>query len=91
MDRIQQLMERKIVVFGIPRSEQKLHNMLFNMNHFPLSEPEVRKAIFLALNRESMVNRFMKDVGLVANMLFTETSPFTSNRFIKRNIILRKH
>lgn len=83
MDRIRQLMERKIVVFGIPRWEEKLHNMLFNINHFPLSEPEVRKAIFMALNRESMVNRFMKDVGSVTNMLFRETSPYYEKSLYK--------
>lgn len=76
MYRILELMAGKIVVFTVPRPETKLYTLLFNLNRFPLSEPEVRTAISLALNRPEIVQRVMLDIGKVANTLIPETNPF---------------
>lgn len=76
MYRILELMAGKIVVFTVPRPETKLYTLLFNLNRFPLSEPEVRTAISLALNRQEIVQRVMLDIGKVANTLIPETNPY---------------
>jgi peptide/nickel transport system substrate-binding protein len=57
--------------------------MLFNVNRFPLSEPEVRRAILLAIDRQEIVERYMKDVGEVANTLIPETNPYYERSLYK--------
>lgn len=74
--RIRELMGQRIALFPVPRPETKVYTLLFNLSRFPFSEPEVRQAINLALNRQDMVNRFMKDVGQVAHTLLPESSPY---------------
>ncbi|GEM_PF-3417730 len=74
--RIHDLMGSRLYVFLIPRSEQKVYTMLFNVHRFPFTEPEVRQAIFLALNRREIVQRFMKDMGRIANTLIPDNNPF---------------
>lgn len=74
--RIRELMGQRMALFPVPRPETKVYTMLFNLTRFPFSEPEVRQAVNLALNRQDIVNRFMKDVGKVANTLLPESSPY---------------
>ena len=74
--RIHDLMGSKLYVFLIPRPERKVFTMLFNVRRFPFSEPEVRRAIYLALNRKELVQRFMKDIGKVANTLLPDNDPY---------------
>lgn len=73
--RLHNLMENKLVIFRIQRPEVKVYTMLFNMNRFPLSEPEVRQAIYLALHRKEIVHQLMEGIGKVANTLIDETNP----------------
>lgn len=83
MYRILELMAGRIVVFSVPRPETKVYTMLFNLNRFPLSEPEVRRAILLTLNRPEMVERFMQDVGKVAHTILPETNPYYERSLYK--------
>lgn len=85
MYRILELMAGKIVVFSVPRPETKLYTLLFNLNRFPLSEPEVRTAISLALNRQDIMERVMLDVGKIANTLIPETNPFYERTLYREN------
>jgi ABC-type transport system substrate-binding protein len=83
MFRIMELMGDKIVAYNVPRTENKLYSMLFNVNRFPLSEPEVRRAILLAIDRDEIVERYMKDVGEVANTLIPASNPYYERSLYK--------
>jgi ABC-type transport system substrate-binding protein len=83
MYRILELMADKIVAFNVPRPENKVYTILFNVNRFPLSDPDARRAILLAIDRAEIVERFMKDVGEVANTLIPATSPYYERSLYK--------
>lgn len=74
-DRLFELMSNKMIMFGIPRRETRVYTLLFNVTKFPLSESEVRKAIYLAINRKNIVTKFAKNVGSVATSLFEPGNP----------------
>lgn len=73
--RIHELMGRKILVFTVPRPEKKLYFLLFNLRQFPFSEPEVRQAIMLGINRKQIIKRFTNQNGHLAHTIFDEESP----------------
>ncbi|NOX36074.1 MAG: ABC transporter substrate-binding protein [Calditrichaeota bacterium] len=73
--RINQLMGRKIIVFSVPRPEKKLYYMLFNLHKFPFTEPEVRRAILMGINRKQITRRILDKNGDMALTLFDEKSP----------------
>ncbi|RMF54999.1 MAG: hypothetical protein D6748_15760, partial [Calditrichaeota bacterium] len=82
--RIHDLMGRKLYIFLIPRPERKVYTLNFNLHRFPFSEPEVRKAIYLALNREELVKRFLKDIGRVANTLIPDNNPYYEHELFQK-------
>lgn len=70
------LLGTRMAVFRIPRTEIKFSSLLFNVNRFPLSEPEVREAIYRSINRRQIVERYLKDTGSLANTILKESNPY---------------
>ena len=70
------LLGTRMAVFGIPRTEIKFSSLLFNLNRFPLSEPEVREAVYRSINRRQIVERYLKDTGSLANTMLKESNPY---------------
>lgn len=70
------LLGTRMAVFRIPRTEIKFSSLLFNLNRFPLSEPEVRQAIYRSINRRQIVERYVKDTGSLANTVLKESNPY---------------
>lgn len=81
---IYDLMGSRIVVFGIPRTEVQVTVMLFNVKSFPLSQSEVRQAIYAAVNRRQIVDRFISSTAEVANTLVPASSPHYKKSLFNR-------
>ncbi len=81
--RLSNLMGSRAVFFRIPRPEVKLYAVLFNVTQFPFSEPEVRRAISVAVNRAGIVDRYMKEYGRPARTLLKDTSPYYDRYLFK--------
>ncbi len=79
--RLHELLGKKLTVFTIPRPERKLFTLLFNVNTPPLSDPVVRQAISRAINRKSIIDKFMSGIGKSAATLIPST-----NHYYERSI-----
>nr|HQU73462.1 ABC transporter substrate-binding protein [Calditrichia bacterium] len=73
--RLHSLLRKRIGIFPVPRHEQTVTTLLFNVNHGPLASIPVRQAIDMALNRQTMVDRFMPDYAEPAYSLLGSDDP----------------
>lgn len=71
--RLHDLMGSNIIVFSVPRPNNKVYFILTNLRNFPLSDVNVRKAIELSINRMEISNKF--DIKEIARTLFDSKNP----------------
>ena len=70
------LLNNKVAVFTIPRSEVKVHLLLLNTRKYPFNNKKVRQAIELAIDRKSLFQRLMKGYGSQANTLVKRSNDY---------------
>jgi ABC-type transport system substrate-binding protein len=71
--RLHDLMGSNIIVFSVPRPNNKVYFILANLRRLPLSDVNVRKAIELSINRDEISDKF--DFKEIARTLFDSQNP----------------